>query len=76
MDRALIAGIVALADVLAVRLVSPETTPATPDVSVHWPNGHTLNRPGPSDCVHHWFAEPYRPPCDEFGPPKLVWLEP
>jgi hypothetical protein len=85
MDRALIAAIIVLTSILAVRLVFPETTrtaptlwaaladPATP---VHRPDERTLNWPEPSDCARYWSAEPYHPLCDEFAPPKLVWLAP
>jgi hypothetical protein len=74
MDRALIVGIIALTGVLADRLVSPKrfVTPAPPAASVRW-----RDQPAPaesvSDCVRRWSAG--QPACD-FGPLKLVWLEP
>jgi hypothetical protein len=78
-DRALIATIDGLTGVLAVRLVSPlvsperfATTPTPPAASVDW-----RGQPAPADsvsaCVRHWSIDD--PPCD-FGPPKLVRLEP
>jgi hypothetical protein len=73
-DRALVAAIIVLTGILAVRLVSPErfVTPAPPAASVHW-RGQPAPAESVSDCVRYW--SPGQPPCD-FGPPKLVRLEP
>jgi hypothetical protein len=78
----------ALAIIATALVTIRNLRPPAPDADSRWlvlrefrdgarDDGTTVTpAPAESACVRYWSAEPYHPPCDEFGPPKLVWLEP